>query len=530
MNKKRNVLTRQRSILPSSILWSALSSSLSSIRSSIRSSIPSIPAKVLLSALLLPAALICSLGVAGQEEGSHASKAARSYNEWVSDARKLIQLGKYQEAEVLLDRAIYLDPQAYRAYRWRAFMFEQMGKCQQALADADRAGTLDPRHQSGLCTKLNCFVAVGKYEETIAIANGLAKTYPHLMWIYLARGRSLCALGRYAQAIPDLSIVLEEYANCYAALTPRALAEAGLGNYEAAVKDIESLMKLARQSFRLTVSPSTVMSDDTSFYTTISKNFDRDLKRSGRTPKTLFACALCDFVLKRYAQSVQACTEIIQLNGKSTSPLILRAYANLSQKQIKAARADIERAISLDPDSDDGYVALANLNFLNGSYVQSIDELSQRLKVSPHNVAILVARGRVFADLNKQPEAIADFTRALELNSKRADVFTARAEIYQAMQNFDAAISDFSKAISLQTHCPIEAYKGRAACYCEQHLYQKAIDDLNRLITCSHSAKPFFARSICYEKLGQRKLAAADKVMAEDFESMSLMNAPTQGF
>jgi tetratricopeptide (TPR) repeat protein len=486
------------------------------------------------SGLLLLLSLLSVIGVTvaapGQNGGIHESSQERAYNEYVVNARKLILSSKYEPAEKLLDSAIHLNPQAYQGYRWRAFIFEQTGKCKEAIADANSAISRDPGHKSGISTKFNCLVKMGQYKEAIALTNVFAKQFPHAAWIYLVRGRSLCATGKHAQAIPDLSIILEDYPNSFGARTPRALAYAGVGNYEAALKDIESILKLARQSLRLTVTPSKMDSNDKGFYTTISNNFDHQLQHTGKTAKSLFACALCDFVLGKYPQTVQACTEIIKLNGKIIQPWILRAYANLSLKQVEAARADIEKAISLAPDSDDGYTALANLNFLNGSYVQSIDELSQKLKVSPHSVAILVARGRVFADLNKQPEALADFTRALELNSKQPEVFTARAETYQAMQNWNAAISDFSKAISLEPRCPIEACKGRAACYCEQHLYQKAIDDLDKLTVCSHSAKPFFARSICYEKLGERERAAADKRTAEEFVSMDAISAPSYGF
>jgi tetratricopeptide (TPR) repeat protein len=472
--------------------------------------------------------------VAGQNEANGAPKADRRENanrevrtsgHLLAQARKLLVSAKYEDAVQLLNRAVILDPHNYEAYRWRAVAFAKMSRFKEALADAERAITLDPRHLAGMSTKVGCLNHLGQYEKSIQVANEAAKKLPHARWIYFSRGRALCITRKYAQAIPDLSRVLEEFPNSFEALTPLALAEAGVGDYSAALNNIELISKQARQSLRLTVAPSKTSAQDIELYKTVLQDFERNVSLHGKTVKTLFARALAYFVMEKYAQSVEDCGEVIKLNGKLCQPRILRAYGNLQLKQKKLARDDIEKVITLAPQADTGYIALVHLNFYDGSYLHSIDDLSQKLKSSPDNVAILTARGQVFAELNRHQEALVDLNRVLELNPKRADALVARAEIYQALTRSNDAISDFSTAITLQPHCPVAAYKGRAACYMELHLYKKAIEDLDKLITCSHSSRPLLARAICYEKLGQPDRALTDKRTAESFQTIENIGA-----
>ncbi len=450
--------------------------------------------------------------------------AIRANRKLKDSARELLISEKYEEAIELLNRAIQLAPSDYEAYSWRSRAFGRSNQIKKALFDAERAVVLDPNHLAALDAKLACLYRLGQYEKAVQVADVAAKKLPHCRWIYSYRGRALCCTGRYALAIPDLSRVLEEFSNSSEALIPLGLAEAGVGDESAALNSLESISKLSRRSLRLTISPAKSEQHDIQLYRAALRNFDDKIRLQGKTCKNLFARAFANFILEKYSQSVEDCTQAIKLNPKLCPPRILRAYGNLALKQQKLAREEIETVISMAPEADSSYAALIHLHFYDGSYLQSIEDLSQKLKSSSRPTPILVARGQIFVESNRHEEALADFNRALEFNPSRTDALAARAEIYQALSHFDQAIADFSKAILLQPNCPIAAYKGRAACYMELHLYNKAVDDLSKLIACSHSARPYFARSICWTKLGQPERALADKRAAESFQSIETMS------
>jgi superkiller protein 3 len=446
------------------------------------------------------------------------------YSHIIEESKGLISADKFGMAVSLLNRAVVLQPRDFQAYACRALALQQLGKFQQALGDADIAANLNSRNCTMFSIKANCYEHFGQFDKALAALTEATKRCPHAMWIYLHRGRALCATGKYAQATRDLSIFMEEFPNNKSVVTPRALAEAGDGNYAAAIADLDRLSNLARQSFRISVLPVDTVSDDGILYKAISQNFEKRIHDQGKTATNLFARAYCNYVMEKYPACIKDCNELLKRNGETNEVRILRAYAELALQDTGAARSDIDKAISVAPNAEIGYAALGNLNFHNDTYIKTVDDLTAKLSRDSNNATILVARARVNNELNRQSEAIADLARALEIDPKREDAFNLRAQIYQSMQHLDLASLDFLKAISISKQCPIDALKGQAACYVEQHKYKEAIGVLNLLIVCSHSAKPRLARSFCYEKIGRRKEALADRASAYAMQTMTKLD------
>ena len=94
--------------------------------------------------------------------------------------------------------------------------------------------------------------------------------------------------------------------------------------------------------------------------------------------------------------------------------------------------------------------------------------------------------------------------------------------MFEAKHQWDQAVTDFSKAAALTKGCPVDALKGRAACYVEQHKFAEALSDLNTLIGEMESAKLRLARAVCLEKLGRTEDARKDRLFARSMQTMSV--------
>jgi tetratricopeptide (TPR) repeat protein len=71
-------------------------------------------------------------------------------------------------------------------------------------------------------------------------------------------------------------------------------------------------------------------------------------------------------------------------------------------------------------------------------------------KQLPNLVAVLQQRGTAYANEQKFPEAIADFSEALKLKPDDATIYERRAVVEMKMKDLDKALADYSSAIKLK--------------------------------------------------------------------------------
>ncbi len=71
-------------------------------------------------------------------------------------------------------------------------------------------------------------------------------------------------------------------------------------------------------------------------------------------------------------------------------------------------------------------------------------------KQTPNLVAVLQQRGTAYANEQKFPEAIADFSEALKLKPDDATIYERRAVVEMKMKDLDKAVADYSSAIKLK--------------------------------------------------------------------------------
>jgi tetratricopeptide (TPR) repeat protein len=119
-------------------------------------------------------------------------------------------------------------------------------------------------------------------------------------------------------------------------------------------------------------------------------------------------------------------------------------------------------------------------------------------------------RGYTYRVLEMMPEALADFTQAININNSDDGFFTARGNIHKEMKNYDAALADHSRAIELK---PAEAeyYVNRGNTYDEKGDFEQALQDYNHAINLDPNlALAFMNRGVFYLGQGNEDAAIAD--------------------
>lgn len=112
-----------------------------------------------------------------------------------------IEVGRLEDAETLLVRALELAPDFRLARGSYANVLGRRGKFEAALAELDILLAADPHQAAYLILKANTLVRIGDHESAIAIYRDVLARVPATAGIQMSLGHSLKTVGRQDEAI-----------------------------------------------------------------------------------------------------------------------------------------------------------------------------------------------------------------------------------------------------------------------------------------------------------------------------------------
>lgn len=125
------------------------------------------------------------------------SRADESATEMMIQARQAYQQGKPEQALMLADKAVALDPKEYKPFLLRAGLNEALERHKEAVADYDRVLELAPRLAQVYDLRGSEKFKLGQITESIADFDKYLAAYPDRLPQHWKRGISLYYAGRY---------------------------------------------------------------------------------------------------------------------------------------------------------------------------------------------------------------------------------------------------------------------------------------------------------------------------------------------
>ncbi len=127
-------------------------------------------------------------------------------------------------------------------------------------------------------------------------------------------------------------------------------------------------------------------------------------------------------------------------------------------------------------------------------------------------------RGLTYDQLQCYPEALADFTEALNLRPADAEAFLSRGAIYAKLQRQEEAIADFTQAIRFDPS-QVKAYVNRGSAYANLGQIEQGLADLTQAIDLNPILAPaYFNRGNIYYQLDRQAEALADYTRAIELD------------
>ncbi len=120
-----------------------------------------------------------------------------------------------------------------------------------------------------------------------------------------------------------------------------------------------------------------------------------------------------------------------------------RGDFNFRNGYISLALADNNKAIALAPNNFLGYYNRSQVYFEQQNYDAAINDIDKAIELKKDDdTRLYIARGAVYAALNKNKKALADYNHAIQLDSTDFSAYYNRYSIYYQLEDLDASCAD----------------------------------------------------------------------------------------
>jgi len=131
------------------------------------------------------------------------------------------------------------------------------------------------------------------------------------------------------------------------------------------------------------------------------------------------------------------------------SKLMLRANLKLVVGSFNEALADLNKALSIEPNNAFALASSGEIKRLQGKPDEALADLNKALSIEPNNAFALARGGEIKRFQGKPDEALADLNKALSIEPNNAFALASRGEIKRLQGKLDEALVDLNKALLL---------------------------------------------------------------------------------
>lgn len=174
-----------------------------------------------------------------------------------------------------------------------------------------------------------------------------------------------------------------------------------------------------------------------------------------------------------YDKAIADLNQALTLDPNLKNAYNNRAYARVKKGEYNKAIADCNEAIRLDPNYAMPYNNRAWAWINKGEYDKAIADCNEAIRLNPTLALAYYNRGDAWTKKDEYDKAIADFNQTLRINPKGADAYTFRGNAWKKKGEYDKSIADYNQALAvdpnytdaydalawLQATCPDAKYR-----------------------------------------------------------------------
>lgn len=190
-----------------------------------------------------------------------------------------------------------------------------------------------------------------------------------------------------------------------------------------------------------------------------------------------------------------------------------RGAAETSRKDYKAAVADLDRAISMEPSNGSYLLQRARTRMMSGDMVGAYSDLDQAVKVAPADSEIRLAHAASLISRKQTRDAVSDLEAADAALPKQADERLAVANMFERLDEFGRSIADYDLWIAAHPDDSRQPVALNARCWARALAgtdLPLALKDCDSALRRVKAASFFDSRGLVELRMGQYDRAIAD--------------------
>lgn len=225
----------------------------------------------------------------------------------------------------------------------------------------------------------------------------------------------------------------------------------------------------------------------------------------------LFNKALAEEEIKDYDAARESFDLLLRAHPGFDNGYIGRAKLNLATGDTVSARADLDKALSINKNATNAYVLRAGIAIDGGSdYAAALADMNEAIRLQPKFPGFFINRAFLRYNLDDYFGAMADYDYAIELDPLNKVALYNRGLLRVEVRDLNKAADDFSKVLRLDPEDYRSLYN-RALIYNDIRDYDNALADLDKVIGAyPEFAGAFSLRSEIYRNKGDMRRAEAD--------------------
>ncbi len=184
--------------------------------------------------------------------------------------------------------------------------------------------------------------------------------------------------------------------------------------------------------------------------------------------------------------------------------------AHKDMGDLKAALADYDRAIALDPDGATAYTNRGRVRANEGDFAAALADYDKAVTLDPENSTVYNNRGFTRIEKGDLDGAIADLDKAIALDPGQAYAYNNRGRALFKKGNLSDALNDYDRSLALNPNNAL-AYSNRGFARYQQGELDRALADFDKAIAINPKlAEAYTGRGFARADQGDNDGAVAD--------------------
>ena len=207
-----------------------------------------------------------------------------------------------------------------------------------------------------------------------------------------------------------------------------------------------------------------------------------------------------------------------QSGNDSAEDLFIKGGRAVAKGNYREARSYYEKAIRLEPRSDDFRYRVGLTYEAQGNFKDALRLYDEAIALNPGNSDAYLHRAYIFVKLRDYNRARVEIDKATALSPRSARARAERGFVYARLRDYQEELASYGEAIALEPNFAL-AYVNRGLAW--EHLGDpdRATKDYEKALQIEPKVpRDYVARGMAHERLGKFSDAVADfdKVLASD--------------